>query len=64
MADPKKLEEAHETLWNNGISIRREVAGNEYVDRSLSKGASEFAKPMQQMVTEIGWGYGEFSRRQ
>lgn len=57
MADPKKLEEAHATFWENGIQIRREVAGNEYVDRSLSKGASEFAKPMQEMVTEIGWGY-------
>ncbi|KPI42522.1 4-carboxymuconolactone decarboxylase [Cyphellophora attinorum] len=57
MADAKRLEDAHAAFWDNGIAIRREVAGNEYVDRSLSKGASDFAKPMQEMVTEIGWGY-------
>ncbi|ETN40227.1 uncharacterized protein HMPREF1541_04503 [Cyphellophora europaea CBS 101466] len=56
MADAKKLEEAHATLWENGIQVRREVAGNEYVDRSLAKGASDFGKPMQELVTEVGWG--------
>ena len=57
MADPSKLEEAHKTFWDNGIAIRRQVAGDAYVDASLQKGASEFAKPMQDLVTEIGWGY-------
>lgn len=57
MADPKKLEEAHQTFWENGIAIRRQVAGDAYVDASLQKGASDFAKPMQELVTEIGWGY-------
>ena len=57
MADPNKLEEAHTTFWENGIAIRRQVAGDAYVDASLQKGASEFAKPMQDLVTEIGWGY-------
>lgn len=56
MADPKKLDEAHATLWENGIQIRREVAGEEYVNQSLAKGASDFAKPMQELVTEVGWG--------
>ena len=57
MADPNKLEEAHAAFWENGIAIRRQVAGDAYVDASLQKGASEFAKPMQDLVTEIGWGY-------
>lgn len=56
MADADKLQEAHTTLYDHGIKIRREVAGNEYVDRSLAKGASEFAKPMQELTTAIGWG--------
>jgi len=30
--------------------------GDEYVDNQLSKGASEFMKPMQQLATEVGWG--------
>ena len=57
MADPNKLDEAHATFWENGIAIRRQVAGDAYVDASLQKGASDFAKPMQDLVTEIGWGY-------
>lgn len=57
MADPKKLEQAHQTFWDNGIAIRRQVVGDAYVDASLQKGASDFAKPMQELVTEIGWGY-------
>ena len=57
MADPDKLEEAHAAFWDNGIAIRRQVADNAYVDASLQKGASDFAKPMQDLVTEIGWGY-------
>ncbi|RMZ86029.1 hypothetical protein DV737_g292, partial [Chaetothyriales sp. CBS 132003] len=55
-ADEQKVQEAHQTLYEHGLKIRREVAGNEYVDRSLKNGASDFAKPMQEMTTEVGWG--------
>lgn len=47
---------AHETLFNEGLKIRYEVAGKEYVDRSLANGSSEFARPMQELVTEACWG--------
>ena len=35
--------------------MRREVLGAEHVDRSLAQ-ASEFAKPLQELVTEYCWG--------
>jgi 4-carboxymuconolactone decarboxylase len=41
--------------YEEGLRIRREVLGAEHVDRSLSR-ASEFAAPMQKLVTEYCWG--------
>ena len=38
-----------------GERIRREVLGSEHVDRSLAQ-ASEFSRPIQTLVTEVGWG--------
>lgn len=38
-----------------GMTVRREVLGDEYVDRALA-GATEFTKPMQELVTENCWG--------
>src|SRR5947209_9543721 len=38
-----------------GLQTRREVLGAEHVDRSLAR-ASEFARPMQELVTEYCWG--------
>src|SRR5579862_7875662 len=44
-----------ETPYEVGLRIRREVLGDEHVDRSLAK-ASEFVRPMQEFVTEHCWG--------
>ncbi len=38
-----------------GLETRREVLGAEHVDRALD-GASPFARPMQELVTEYCWG--------
>jgi 4-carboxymuconolactone decarboxylase len=38
-----------------GLRIRREVLGAQHVDRSLAQ-ASEFARPLQELVTEYCWG--------
>jgi 4-carboxymuconolactone decarboxylase len=38
-----------------GLEMRREVLGAEHVDRSLAN-ATEFGKPMQELVTEYCWG--------
>ncbi|KXJ88650.1 AhpD-like protein [Microdochium bolleyi] len=43
-------------LFEAGLKNRREVVGSEYVGRSLQAGASEFAYPNQQLVTEYCWG--------
>jgi 4-carboxymuconolactone decarboxylase len=44
-----------EDLFEKGLRIRREVLGNDYVDRSIQS-ADDFNRPFQQLVTEYGWG--------
>jgi 4-carboxymuconolactone decarboxylase len=56
MSDSDRIEEAHKLFYQQGIQLRREVAGDEYVERSLKAGASGFARPMQELATEVGWG--------
>ncbi|KAF4775467.1 cytochrome p450 [Colletotrichum scovillei] len=48
--------EAHKTLYDKGLKIRYEVAGTSYVDAALAGGSSDFARPMQELVTEACWG--------
>jgi 4-carboxymuconolactone decarboxylase len=38
-----------------GLQTRREVLGAEHVDRSLAQ-ATDFARPLQELVTEYCWG--------
>lgn len=38
-----------------GMQVRREVLGDEYVDRAWSS-ASDFSKPLQDLLTENCWG--------
>jgi 4-carboxymuconolactone decarboxylase len=41
--------------YQRGLEIRSAVLGDEYVNRALST-ASEFTKPLQDLVTEYCWG--------
>ncbi len=41
--------------YRNGMSARREVFGDEYVDNALNS-ATDFTKPLQELVTENCWG--------
>jgi 4-carboxymuconolactone decarboxylase len=41
--------------YSAGMAARREVLGDEHVDRAIS-GATDFTKPLQDMVTENCWG--------
>ena len=41
--------------YEKGLQLRKEVLGAAHVERSLAN-ADEFSKPMQEMVTELGWG--------
>jgi 4-carboxymuconolactone decarboxylase len=52
-------DDAHETigdLFERGLSLRREVLGSEYVDRSLNA-ANDFTMAFQHITTEWCWGY-------
>ena len=52
-----KVEDAHKTLFEEDIAVRRAVAGDSYVDASLARHSSSFSKPLQDLVTEVGWGW-------
>ena len=41
--------------FDNGLQVRREVLGEEYVEKSLSE-ATELTFPFQELVTEYCWG--------
>jgi 4-carboxymuconolactone decarboxylase len=42
-------------LFNKGITLRREVLGAEYVDKSMQN-IDEFSMAMQEYATETAWG--------
>ena len=44
-----------EERYEAGLNVRREVLGDEYVDRSLAN-ADEFTKPFQDLVSRYCWG--------
>jgi 4-carboxymuconolactone decarboxylase len=44
-----------EQMFDEGLAMRRRVLGDEHVDRSL-RGASEFGRPLQELVTAYCWG--------
>ena len=41
--------------YERGLSIRKEVLGTDYVESSI-RGADDFNREMQQLVTEYAWG--------
>ena len=42
-------------LHERGLAVRREVLGREYVDASMER-ATDFTRPLQELVTEHCWG--------
>ena len=43
-------------LWNEGLSVRRDVLGDRYVDDSLDKNAGTDSEALQVHITETVWG--------
>ena len=41
--------------YQEGLAVRREVLGADYVERSIQS-ADEFTAPLQQLITEYCWG--------
>ena len=48
-------DDTHEQTYYKGLEVRRAVLGADHVDRSLAQ-VSDFARPMQELVTEYCWG--------
>jgi 4-carboxymuconolactone decarboxylase len=44
-----------DSRYDRGLNIRREVLGDEYVDRSISS-ATEFTADFQDFITRYAWG--------
>lgn len=57
MSSSSDIDNLHKQLFDAGIKTRREVVGDAYVDKALAGGSSDFAKPMQDLVTEMCWGH-------
>lgn len=47
--------DTHAQTYEAGLGIRREVIGADYVERSLAS-ATDFTRPIQELVTEYCWG--------
>lgn len=47
------LEQFHKKLFEEGLKVRREVVGDEYVNKALENGSTEFSRPGQELVTGI-----------
>lgn len=47
---------ALDTLFEEGLSVRREVLGRDYVDGSIAR-ADDFMMAFQRITTEWCWGY-------
>ena len=45
----EEVKHAHEVLFNEGLKMRYQVAGKEYVDASLKNGKGPFASAMQEV---------------
>lgn len=45
----------HRDRYEQGLRVRREVHGDEVVDAILAA-TDSFSQPMQELVTEYGWG--------
>ena len=45
----EEIAKAHEVLKQQGLAVRREVAGPDYVARSLAAADNDFARPMQEV---------------
>jgi hypothetical protein len=41
----------HQTLYAQGLEMRKKVVGEDYVANALEKGSSDFMRPLQQYAT-------------
>merc|ERR1711939_746830 len=46
----------HQTLYEQGLEMRKKAVGEDYVANALEKGSGHFMRPLQQFATESAWG--------
>jgi 4-carboxymuconolactone decarboxylase len=51
----KRITPMDKKLWDTGLAKRREVLGNDYVDRNMNN-VDDFNRPFQDMLNEYCWG--------
>jgi len=49
------VQKAHSVLFDEGMKVRKAVLGEAHVNKSMA-GVSDFAMPIQHIVTEACWG--------
>ncbi|KXS95286.1 hypothetical protein AC578_2587 [Pseudocercospora eumusae] len=52
----EEIAQAHKVLYDEGIRMRYQVAGKEYVDNALKNAENPFSRAMQEYVSESCWG--------
>src|SRR5271170_6054865 len=50
-----EIKKAHEIIFNEGLKLRKAVLGEAHVEKSMGA-VSDFAMPMQYIVTVACWG--------
>jgi 4-carboxymuconolactone decarboxylase len=50
-----EVKKAHQVLFDEGMKVRKAVLGEAHVEKSMA-GVSDFAMPLQHIVTEACWG--------
>jgi 4-carboxymuconolactone decarboxylase len=51
------ISDSRKELREHGLAIRREVLGDRYVDAAMNN-ATEFNRPLQELLNEYCWGAG------
>ena len=52
----KRENAVDQELYDKGMELRRSVMGGAYVDRALAANQDDIGKPIQDFITEHGWG--------
>jgi len=52
----KRENAVDQKLYDKGMELRRAVMGTAYVDRALAANQDDIGKPIQDFITEHGWG--------
>ena len=55
LLDEPAPDPAQQSRYDAGLAVRREVLGDDHVDRALA-GTTDLTRPFQELITEYAWG--------